>query len=109
MGPHARHPMIAEALKSLSTGTSRLSLIPHAALTAHHCGAAAHGKSLALSVTVIAVAEGGHSKSCTSSVLLVGFSLRGEDSPNSSVILDDGSEFFAGGLSGNTVQLTDLL
>lgn len=99
----------AEELEPPSMGTPRLNLVPHAALAAHRYGAAAWRGHLALSVTILAVAKGGQGMIYISSVLLLGFGLRREGSPSSSIILVDGSNDFAGGLSGNTVQVTALL
>lgn len=97
---------MAKELKPPNTGTSRLSLIPHSALAAHHCGL--HPLQVfAPSISILAVAEGGHWKVCTSSVLLLGFCLGGEGFPSSSVSRGDGSKDFAVGITGNTV--TDLL
>lgn len=67
---------MAGELKPPSMGTSKLSLVPCAALAAHRCWAAAHCRCLALSVTLIAAAEGGHSNIYMSLVLFLSFSLR---------------------------------
>lgn len=96
----------AEELEPPSMGTSRLKLVR---LAAHCCGAAAWRGHLALSATILAVAKGGQGMIYMSSVLLLGFGLRRGGSPSSSIILVDGSNDFAGGLSGNTVQVTALL